>query len=144
MVTCGRDSSTRERMAASPYCLYAEAFIRIRSASALNNKRSLVGALSGICETSRRFVATIFADNPPADRLDRPGVRCPDQADLLALGLGALHRLRPEYRGKLYKWLLFSHSESGTVQRIKVCRNTVSLAKNIPAKEIQRNNVTAS
>ena len=38
----------------------------------------------------------------------------------------------------------FSHSESGAVQRIKVCRNTVSLAQNIPSKEIQRNNVTAS
>ena len=39
----------------------------------------------------------------------------------------------------------FSHSETGAaVQRIKVCRNTVSLAQNIPSKEIQRNNVTAS
>ena len=32
---CGRASRTMERMAASPYCLYAEAFILICSASAL-------------------------------------------------------------------------------------------------------------
>ena len=33
----GRASSTSARMAASPYCLYAEAFILIRSASALQS-----------------------------------------------------------------------------------------------------------